>query len=57
MPKTIYPNIKNIEAKDLKNLGFKSKAIMIATNFSKLLNVNIQKASSEQAFLNELKSS
>jgi len=55
MPKTKYPNIKNIKAKDLKDLGFKSKAI--AMKFSKLLDINIKKASSEQAFLNDLKSS
>ena len=55
MPKTIYPNIKNIKAQDLKILGFKSKAI--AVKFAKLLNINIKKASSEQSFLNELKSS
>jgi hypothetical protein len=55
MTKNNYPNIKNIKAKDLKNLGFKSKAIAI--KFSKLLNINIKKSSSEQAFLNELKTS
>ena len=55
MPETIYPNIKNIKAQDLKILGFKSKAI--AVKFAKLLNINIKKASSEQSFLNELKSS
>ena len=36
-------------------MGFKSKAI--ALKFSKLLNINIKKSSSEQAFLNELKTS
>ena len=55
MTKNNYPNIKNIKAKDLKNLGFKSKAIAI--KFSKLLNINIKKSSSEQAFLNESKTS
>ena len=55
MPKTIYPNIKNIKAQDLKILCFKSKAI--AVKIAKLLNINIKKASSEQSFLNELKSS
>ena len=55
MTKNNYPNIKNIKAKDFKDLGFKSKAI--AVKFSKLLDINIKKASSEQAFLNELKSS
>ena len=55
MTKNNYPNIKNIKEKDLKNLGFKSKAIAI--KFSKLLNINIKKSSSEQAFLNELKTS
>ena len=44
MPKTIYPNIKNIKAQDLKILGFKSKAT--AVKFAKLF--NIKKASSEQ---------
>ena len=39
MTKTIYPNIKNIKAKDLKDLGFKSKAI--AVKFSKLLNLSL----------------
>ena len=55
MPKTIYPNIKNIKAQDLKILGFKSKAI--AVKFAKLSKINIKKSSSEQAFLNELKTS
>ena len=55
MTKNNYPNIKNIKAKDLKNLGFKSKAIAI--KFSKLSKINIKKSSSEQAFLNELKTS
>ena len=55
MSKNNYPNIKNIKAKDLKNLGFKSKAI--ALKFSKLLKINIKKSSSEQAFLNNLKTS
>ena len=53
MPKSKYPNIKNIKAKDLKDLGFKSKAI--AMKFAKILNINIKKASSEESFLNELK--
>ena len=44
MPKSKYPNIKNIKAKDLKDLGFKSKAI--AMKFAKILNINIKKASS-----------
>ena len=53
MPKSKYPNIKNIKAKDLKDLGFKSKAI--AMKFAKILNINIKKASSEESFFNELK--
>ena len=53
MTKSKYPNIKNIKAKDLKDLGFKSKAI--AMKFAKILNINIKKASSEESFLNELK--
>ena len=53
MTKKVYPNIKNIKAKDLKDLGFKSKAI--AMKFAKILNINIKKASSEESFLNELK--
>ena len=43
MTKSKYPNIKNIKAKDLKDLGFKSKAI--AMKFAKILNINIKKAS------------
>ncbi len=46
MPKTIYLNIKNIKAKDLKNLGFKSKAM--ATKFSNFLNISNKKSSSQQ---------
>ena len=53
MTKSKYPNIKNIKAEDLKDLGFKSKAI--AMKFAKILNINIKKASSEESFLNELK--
>ena len=53
MTKSKYPNIKNIKATDLKDLGFKSKAI--AMKFAKILNINIKKASSEESFLNELK--
>ncbi len=41
MTKTKYPNIKNIKAKGLKDLDFKSKSI--ANKFSKLLNINIKK--------------
>ena len=55
MTKKVYPNIKNIKAKDLKELGFKSKAI--ASKFSKIVNLNIKKFPSEQAFLDELKTS
>jgi len=53
MTKSKYPNIKKIKATDLKDLGFKSKAI--AMKFAKILNINIKKASSEESFLNELK--
>ena len=53
--KTKYPNIKKIKSQDLKELGFKSKAI--ATKFAKILNINIKKFDSEKSFLDELKTS
>ena len=53
--KTKYPNIKKIKAQDLKELGFKSKAI--ATKFAKIVNINIKKFDSEKSFLDELKTS
>ena len=43
--KTKYPNIKNIKAQDLKEVGFKSKAI--ATKFAKIVNINIKKFDSK----------
>ncbi len=48
MTKNVYPNIKNIKAKDLKDLGFKSKAI--ASKFSKVLNLNIKSSLQNKLF-------
>ena len=53
--KTKYPNIKKIKSQDLKELGFKSKAI--ATKFAKIVNIYIKKFDSEKSFFDEWKTS